>query len=305
MTRLPQKLSKMASEGTRRAVFDAKRNWQSLRHPPLKPTCIILGVQKGGTSALYKYLAQHPNVEAPRIKEVNFFSCNSRFERGAEFYHTHFPRDTGGTARRIAFEASPDYMAMAEVAAPRIHAYNPGARLIVLLRNPVTRAQSAWAMYRRNHQANPDWFFNWVKMCDCSISRDAFVPRSPHFGKDFAADLREEIAAEENGQLIEMPVLAHGHYAAQLAHFASQFPASQLKVLISEAFSKDTTAALHEIETFLDIPHHTWRSEDVAPHYVGSYDRVMSDDAKALLDGYYAPHIAALIGDLGQDPGWN
>lgn len=57
----------------------------------LKPAFIIIGAHKVGTIALWDYLSKHPDVVAPKTKEINFFSCNSRYSRGFDFYHSHFP----------------------------------------------------------------------------------------------------------------------------------------------------------------------------------------------------------------------
>ena len=130
----------------------------------LHPTFLIIGTQKGGTTALYKYLAEHPDIVAPKKKEINFFMCSSLYGRGLDFYHSHFPVVDSSCSSLITFEASANYLTTLE-AADRIHAYAPKMKLIALLRDPVFRAHSAWQMYQRFFRKNRDWYFEWMEKC--------------------------------------------------------------------------------------------------------------------------------------------
>ena len=53
------------------------------------PDFIIVGTQKGGTTSLYKYLIQHPQVQEARKKEIHFFSQS--YSQGMDWYLDHFP----------------------------------------------------------------------------------------------------------------------------------------------------------------------------------------------------------------------
>ncbi len=113
------------------------------------PDFVIIGAQKGGTSSLYQYLAQHPDVGARPEKEVHYFGW--AYGRGEPWYRANFPTATYRVALRQALtrrriltgEATPYYLFHPRVpdgcarSCPRLD-------LIVLLRNPVDRAVSSY-----------------------------------------------------------------------------------------------------------------------------------------------------------------
>jgi len=107
---------------------------------------LICGTQKGGTTALAHYLKQHPEVGLPETKELHFFDNESVDWSNPDYgaYHAAF---TNSDPQKIRGEATPIYMYW-EPSAERIWRYNPAMRLIVILRNPITRAYSHWSMER-------------------------------------------------------------------------------------------------------------------------------------------------------------
>src|SRR5689334_10803239 len=75
------------------------------------PDFLIIGTQKGGTSSLYDYLGQHPQVRAAFLKEPRYFS--RWHEKGENWYRAHFPLKremSAGQGQAITGEASPDYL---------------------------------------------------------------------------------------------------------------------------------------------------------------------------------------------------
>ena len=75
----------------------------------IEPSFLIIGAQKAGTTALWTYLSYHPDLIAPNTKEIDFFSCNSRYSRGIQFYLSHFPTIDANIINKMTFEASPDF----------------------------------------------------------------------------------------------------------------------------------------------------------------------------------------------------
>lgn len=105
---------------------------------------IIAGVQKGGTTALWHFLKQHPNVQFGQRKELHFFD-NEAFD------WTNPPL----SILRSEFEDSPETSKLGDAtpiytywtpSLPRIRSYNPAIKIIVSFRNPVDRAYSHWRM---------------------------------------------------------------------------------------------------------------------------------------------------------------
>jgi hypothetical protein len=100
------------------------------------PHFLIVGAPRSGTSALNRYLSEHPDVFTPPRKELHFFDRN--FHRGLDWYRDHF---SGVPSDRIMGESTPAYMGHPR-AIERIAATIPEAKLIAILRDPVERAYS-------------------------------------------------------------------------------------------------------------------------------------------------------------------
>ena len=106
---------------------------------------VIGGTQKGGTSALDSFLRQHPQICLPETKkELHYFDKEENFDGrpNNKKYHANFK---SGPEQRVIGEATPIYMYW-NAAPGRIWSYNPKMKWIIVLRNPVERAFSAWNM---------------------------------------------------------------------------------------------------------------------------------------------------------------
>ncbi|XP_003217212.1 heparan sulfate glucosamine 3-O-sulfotransferase 3B1 [Anolis carolinensis] len=99
------------------------------------PQAVIIGVKKGGTRALLEFLRVHPDVRAVGA-EPHFFDRN--YERGLAWYRELMPRTLDG---QITMEKTPSYFVTKEAPA-RISAMSKDTKLIVVVRDPVTRAIS-------------------------------------------------------------------------------------------------------------------------------------------------------------------
>lgn len=102
----------------------------------LGPTFIGIGAQRSGTSWLFECLREHPNVFMPR-KETHFF--DREYDKGFSYYSGLF---TGVENSVATGEFTPDYLYSPE-AMERIALHCPNAKLIILLRKPAERTQSA------------------------------------------------------------------------------------------------------------------------------------------------------------------
>lgn len=99
-----------------------------------------MGASKAGTTSIYHWLARHPEVGMPTVKDTYFFNDEPRPERviAYEGLFAHC-RDA-----RVFGDATPSYLDDAE-APRRICSRNPDAKLIICLREPVSRLYS-WAL---------------------------------------------------------------------------------------------------------------------------------------------------------------
>uniref|UniRef100_A0A8D3D1X7 Sulfotransferase n=1 Tax=Scophthalmus maximus TaxID=52904 RepID=A0A8D3D1X7_SCOMX len=99
------------------------------------PQAIIIGVKKGGTRALLEFLRVHPDIRAVGA-EPHFFDRN--YDNGLEWYRELMPKTLEG---QITMEKTPSYFVTREAPA-RIAAMSRDTKLIVVVRDPVTRAIS-------------------------------------------------------------------------------------------------------------------------------------------------------------------
>lgn len=107
-----------------------------------RPDFIIIGAAKAATTWLVHQLQQHPDVFLP-APEPHFFSVD--YDRGDDWYRHLFAKAAQG---QVVGEKSADYLAH-PLAAKRMAATLPEARLIVQLRNPIERAYSDYCMLLR------------------------------------------------------------------------------------------------------------------------------------------------------------
>uniref|UniRef100_A0A8C5X3K2 Sulfotransferase n=1 Tax=Malurus cyaneus samueli TaxID=2593467 RepID=A0A8C5X3K2_9PASS len=130
----PAKRTAWRSSGQRPTPQPHVQLLQRLRHKRL-PQAIIIGVKKGGTRALLEFLRVHPDVRAVGA-EPHFFDRN--YERGLAWYRDLMPKTLEG---QITMEKTPSYFVTKEAPA-RISSMSKGTKLIVVVRDPVTRAIS-------------------------------------------------------------------------------------------------------------------------------------------------------------------
>jgi len=188
---------------------------------------IVAGVQKAGTTALYDYLAEDPGIGLSKVKEVHFFDDESVDWRAPDYgaYHAHF--DWSGPA--IRGEATPIYLYWPR-GLERIAAYNPGVRIIVMLRDPVARAWSHWKMeYARGAETEP---FSWC----------------------VRQGRRRLLDAEPWGVHREFSYVERGFYGEQVERLLNLFPRDQVLILKADDLRGDPNATLATVNAFLGAP---------------------------------------------------
>lgn len=122
-----------------------------------KPSIFLLGVQKCGTTALAKMLGEHSEIFVPSVKETYFFVDESYFSNGESWYLEEFYSSKAIGEAQLFCDATPFYLC-SEDALKRIASFtDDAARFIVCLRNPVSRAYSAYWHQRRLGNENVDF----------------------------------------------------------------------------------------------------------------------------------------------------
>lgn len=254
------------------------------------PDYLILGAQKAGTTSLHRYLEQHPCVAPAAVKEIHYFSLE--WSRGERWYRSHFPtvlrRARTHRLGRILLsgEASPYYLSH-PLAPRRAHQTVPGARLIVLLRNPVERAHSH---YHHNVRFGVE---------DLPTLAEA-VEREPAR----MAGEHERLLADEHFQSFHHrhhSYLARGVYVEQLRAWLEHFPSDQLLVLESGELLRCTPAVYRKVLDFLGLP--PWEPRAYELHNQGPAT-TLEPALRERLAAWFAPHNRALYELLGRDLGW-
>jgi len=245
--------------------------------PRLKPSFLIIGAQKAGTSALFKMLARHPQVIAPEVKELHFFDDDDRYAKGITSYWRQFPTVPFREGERFTFEATPAYLFSGN-SAERIHRHLPAARLVAVLRDPVKRAYSAWNMFR-DFKGHP-------------------VHGHLHDARSFAQAVEEEIAGKDVRW--EHRYLARGHYAGQLQRYFALFDRDRFTIIDYADLKNDPAKVLAHVLARVGLPPHHFddaalRVKDNVRAYVEPLDGTLA----AELYTYFAPHRQALIDLLG------
>jgi tetratricopeptide (TPR) repeat protein len=234
------------------------------------PNFIILGAQKAGTSSLFKYAIQHPQIIPPLRKELEFWS--RRMNRGLDWYLSQFPAIPPGKETYISGEACPGYLDH-DVSAERLRAKFPETKLIVILRNPVDRAYSHYNHWLRRQQETRD-FETAIQASFDQLSS----------GTDGTID-------EQRLWNTPHDYLARGVYVVFLKHWMSVFPRDRFLILSNEQLNRDPQATLSQVFDFLELPDAAIEAD--LRHNVGSYLPI-SDRARQLLERFYTPYNQAL-----------
>jgi len=204
------------------------------------PNFFLIGAQKAGTTSLYSYLKQHPQIYMSPIKEPFFFDheIDSRGEVVREKFggpvtpHVKFAdiREyrtlfRGVSGEKAIGEASVLYI-YAPGTAERIKRYVPEAKLIALLRNPADRAYSA--------------FLHAVR-----IGREPLT--------DFAQALREEDDRIWYNWHYQFHYRNRGLYYAQLKRYFEVFGREKVGVWLYEDLSNDPIGVVQSVLRFLGV----------------------------------------------------
>ena len=147
----------------------------------------LIGAQKSGTTSLFDYLAQHPEVTGSKFKETRFYTTDELFSRGRKFFEQEY---FGGEQTAVRLEGTAVGFAMADTVAPRIQShYGESPGYIVILRDPVQRAWSGYLHARRN--LKEPLSFREAFMEDMAGRRDDQPPmRRYYFGGQYATHLK-------------------------------------------------------------------------------------------------------------------
>ncbi|MCW4466157.1 sulfotransferase [Glutamicibacter sp. MNS18] len=252
----------------------------------MQPGFIIAGAQRCATTSLFRMLARHPQVRPPILnKGIHFFDTADRFARGPRFYAGHFPLRRPLGHQRISGEASPYYL-FHPLAMERIATVAPEAQVIVLLRDPVQRAFSAYKQEKgRGFETLPF---------------------------EEALDREEERLAGEEARIIADPgyqsfahqhfgYVARGRYTHQLQRAERALAPGKLTILDADAFFRP---GLQGWDTLLErIGLEPWQPNEII-HSNARPGARMPEGLRKALGKTFETENEALVKYLGYTPSW-
>ncbi|KAJ7987895.1 hypothetical protein DPEC_G00331330 [Dallia pectoralis] len=194
-------------------THDPGTEWTASRR---LPQALIIGVKKGGTRALLEFLRLHPDIRALG-SEPHFF--DRHYARGLSWYRSMMPKALDG---QVVIEKTPRYFVNMETPG-RVHSMSRDVKLIVVVRDPVTRAISDYTQI---------------------ISK---TPNIPNF---------ETLAFKNstNGEIDDLwSPLWIGLYAQHLERWLAWFPLAQIHLVSGEGLISDPAGELGRVQDFLGL----------------------------------------------------
>jgi hypothetical protein len=248
------------------------------------PSVLIIGAQRSGTTSLFNYLVQHPEVLPPLGKEIHYFDIH--YGRGVRWYRGRFPYTHQLRRGVLTLDASPYYLIHPHVPQRAVRLL-PEVKLIALLRNPVDRAISHYL-----HEV-----------------RDGREPLSLTEAIDREA---ERLAGEEERLRDDPDYYSYNHhrfsytrrglYFEQLRRWVQHFPRTRLLILQSEWLFRDPVAATAAVHEFLGLRPHQLEKYETFLH--GTYDRPLPAELRTRLVSYFEPYNRELYQWLGEEYDW-
>ncbi len=199
-----------------------------------RPDFFIAGAPKCGTTALFRYLAAHPGVFIPELKEPNYFcpDVGQWYGHVASLagYEALF---TSARPEQLTGDASVFYL-YSKVAIGRVMAHNASAKIIVMLRNPVEAARSMHAFQLQHEQEDVADFEQAWRLQEPRLEGRQLPPGWPY------------PHLKQYGPLYR--------YAPQVRRLLAQVPREQTLFLLFEEFFADPSRQFARVLEFLGLP---------------------------------------------------
>jgi hypothetical protein len=187
-----------------------------------KPDFFLVGAPRCGTTALYTYLKQHPEIFMSPIKEPQFFAEFLGDHRRICSWSDYLNCFAGADLEKRIGEASVAYLA-APNSAKDIKAFSPEARIIIMLRNPVDVMNSLYHLRRFNNLEDELSF-------------------------------ESAVAADEHGRRpYELTYRAKVKFSEQVKRFVDIFGRDNIHIIIFDDFKADTALVYRNTLEFLDV----------------------------------------------------
>lgn len=198
-----------------------------------KPNFFIIGAPKCGTTALSDYLRDHPNVYFSEPKEPHYFAEDLEKYRLTKTLDEYLGLFDGCSQEHTAIGEGSVFYLFSTVALEKIHKFNPQAKIIVMLRNPVDLVHSfhSQLMYSAD-EGEKDFEKAW------------HLQQTRREGKKIPRRCRE-------ASLLDYTAV--GSLGEQIERLLNIFPPEQVKIIWFEDFIKSTKEVYDLTLDFLEI----------------------------------------------------
>jgi hypothetical protein len=244
------------------------------------PDYLIIGSSRSGTTSLFEYLMNHPNVEYPTTKQVHYFDKYSHF--GKNWYKMHFPLKW---KKGISGDATPYYFNSPN-ASKKVHELMPFVKIIIMCRNPVDRAYSQY--YLEHNGKNETLSFEEAIEKEDDRIKDEYNKM----------ELNPNI---HNQKYYTYSYLDSGKYEKHLKKWLEYFPISQFMFIKSEDFYEYPSKVFLEIQKFLNISKY-----DLPEYKIFRAEKYpnMKPETRKKLEDYFKPHNEKFFKLIGKNFDW-
>jgi hypothetical protein len=201
-----------------------------------KPTFLIPGASKGGTTSLHYYLDEHPEIYTTDVKELRFFDRTANYNNGVDYYESYFQ----GTELKHRGETSPPYWYHGitfdedgnyqwdpvDDVAKRVAENYPNIKLIFTLRNPIDRSYS---QYWKN------------------------VRQAREYASTYQDALKEELKGGRTHKNSELCWIYKNKITTHLNRWLDFFDCDQIQIYIFERWIQNPERVLNDICEFLGV----------------------------------------------------
>ncbi|MGB3511688.1 MAG: sulfotransferase [Microcoleaceae cyanobacterium] len=194
------------------------------------PNFLIVGVQKAGTTSIYGYLKQHPQVYMSPVKETNFFSTDwekktenksdTKKKKRIDSWNKYCELFQNVKNEIAIGEASPNYFANYKTSSQMILRYVPDVKMIAILRNPVDRAYSDYLMHLRD---------------GINVGKVRSFSEQVKFRADTSSTIKK------------------GFYYSPVKHYFDTFGQEKLKIILYDDLSKNSLGIMQDIYKFIGV----------------------------------------------------
>jgi hypothetical protein len=236
------------------------------------PNFLIIGAEKCGTTSLYYYLKQHPEVYLPKRKELHYFSCEhmkkqmagpgdkrilpalcaTRQEYNAYYQHVRSERAVG--------DASPSYFYFAEVS-ERIQAELGKPKMVLALRDPIDKAYSQYMHLVRDNRETLEFY-------------DALMAEKQRTKEGWSAFWRY---AESS------------LYAEKIKRYLHVFGEDHIRIILFEDLASVPHLVMHDLFQFLGV------DADFRPHTDTVHNKSGKPKSKILADFIAKPNVVTIV----------